>query len=68
MLFRYSDAYHIIVNAAGAAASVPIEVLQCCETVWGFSDVPKISDINDVALNTAGAAIGWLVFRLFEPD
>lgn len=59
MLFRYSDAYHIIVNAAGAAASVPIEVLQCCETVWGFSDVP---------LNTAGAAIGWLVFRLFEPD
>lgn len=52
--------------AAGAAASVLIEVLQYCETVWGFTDMPRISDINDVALNTAGAIIGWLVFRLFD--
>lgn len=52
--------------AAGAVTSVLIEVMQYCETVWGFSDVPRISDINDVALNTAGAVIGWLVFRLFD--
>lgn len=52
--------------AAGAAASVLIEVLQYCETVWGFTDMPRISDINDVVLNTAGAVIGWFVFRLFD--
>lgn len=52
--------------AAGAVTSVLIEVLQYCETVWGFSDVARISDINDVALNTAGAVIGWFVFRLFD--
>lgn len=96
MLFRYGDAWHMIVNiagnlllfvpgvilgrlcrikvleswqstlAAGAAASVLIEVLQYCETVWGFTDMPRISDINDVALNTAGAVIGWFVFRLYD--
>ncbi len=52
--------------AMGVAASVLIEVLQYCETAWGFSDMPRISDINDVALNTAGAVIGWFVFRLFR--
>ena len=96
MLFRYGDAWHMIVNVAGnlllfapgvilgrlcgikvldswqstlvagAVASVLIEVMQYCETVWGFTDMPRTSDINDVALNTAGAVIGWLVFRLFD--
>ena len=46
--------------------SVLIEVMQYCETVWGFTHMPRTSDINDVALNTAGAGIGWLVFRLFD--
>ena len=52
--------------AAGVVTSVLIEVMQYCETVWGFTDMPRTSDINDVALNTAGAVIGWLVFRLFD--
>lgn len=54
------------VVAAGALFSIAIEFLQL---ITGFmaNTTFRVADVNDVIFNTAGAAIGYMVFAAFVP-
>jgi glycopeptide antibiotics resistance protein len=46
--------------------SLGIELMQyCISSILGFTY--KISDINDVILNTTGAILGYLIFKFLSP-
>ena len=45
------------------SVSVVIELVQVL-VVLRLGDVAREADIDDVILNTAGAAVGWLIWRL----
>ena len=47
--------------------SVLIEVLQYVENVSGLADfTSRVTDVNDVILNTIGGMIGWLIYETYK--
>lgn len=47
--------------------SVLIEVLQLVENVSGLADfTSRVTDVNDVILNTLGGMIGWLIYETYK--
>lgn len=47
--------------------SVFIEVLQLVENVSGLADfTSRVTDVNDVILNTLGGMIGWLIYETYK--
>ncbi len=47
--------------------SVLIEVLQYVENFSGLADfTSRVTDINDVILNTLGGMIGWLIYENYK--
>jgi glycopeptide antibiotics resistance protein len=70
LLFRGLRPFHMTM-LAGLAFSLTVEAIQLAiSTVLGFTY--KLADIDDVILNTAGVAVGYVGFLLirlpFEED
>lgn len=52
---------------ASVLVSVLIEVLQLIENISGLADfTSRVTDINDVILNTLGGMIGWLIYETYK--
>jgi glycopeptide antibiotics resistance protein len=63
LAWRKLDQWGRIIGA-GLSISVSIEVLQFAKRFFDMTGMTRSVDIDDVLLNTAGAAIGYAVYRI----